>query len=691
MNKAYLLTFCLLFASFTGCIETEDSDLEPVENVDEIKEEPDNTVDDTNNTEETELVKGWNEGDFAYNINFTDKEGGHFELYGISTDFVLLTFSASWDPIGKELFGWKEDSASWQKNAANNLTDIVIVMQDNNGENPSHDHLRDLHAQFPNSGIMTKDALLMNGTTAWEMNDFPGFPSMILMEKNDEGNLVINSILEPIGKVLVKIGGSEYSALGCMDSDATNYDSEAEVDDGSCEYPAEEILGCTNSTANNYNEDATEDDGSCEYPAEEILGCTNSTANNYNEDATEDDGSCEYPPVDVFFQPETKDELKTAVDEWIEDSTSANSTYGEINTWDTSLITDMSELFYYNNTFNGDISDWDVSSVTNMQYMFGGADSFNGNISDWDVSSVTNMQYMFGGAYSFNGNISEWDVSNVTNMGYMFYDATSFNQDISDWDVSSVTNMNNMFSYARGFNQDISDWDVSSVTNMNTMFRYAQSFNQDISDWDVSSVTNMKEMFSLSAFNQDISDWDVSSVTDMRAMFYDAASFNQDLSEWDVSSVTDVGYMFYSADSFNQDISDWDVSSVNDMSGMFDYTDDLSDDNKCEIHTSFSSNDYWAYDWDEYCEGSNQSHDISITDNMQFDPEELTISVGDTVTWTNNDGMSHTATSTDGPESFDSGNIGSGNTWSFTFTEAGTYEYKCDYHSSMTATIIVNA
>ena len=76
---------------------------------------------------------------------------------------------------------------------------------------------------------------------------------------------------------------------------------------------------------------------------------------------------------------------------------------------------------------------------------------------------------------------------------------------------------------------------------------------------------------------------------------------------------------------------------------------------------------------------------------MQFDPEELTISVGDTVTWTNNDGMSHTATSTSGPESFDSGNIGSGDTWSFTFTEAGTYEYKCDYHSSMTATIIVNA
>ena len=86
---------------------------------------------------------------------------------------------------------------------------------------------------------------------------------------------------------------------------------------------------------------------------------------------------------------------------------------------------------------------------------------------------------------------------------------------------------------------------------------------------------------------------------------------------------------------------------------------------------------------------SAEDHDISITDDMNFNPEDLTINVGDAVTWTNNDGMGHTATSTDGPASFDSGNIAAGTTWSFTFTEAGTYDYKCNYHSSMTAAITV--
>ncbi|MEK9805798.1 MAG: ABC transporter substrate-binding protein [Euryarchaeota archaeon] len=83
--------------------------------------------------------------------------------------------------------------------------------------------------------------------------------------------------------------------LGCTYSDATNYNSDATKDDGSCEYPAgyEPVDGCTNSGATNYNSAATRDDGSCIMP-EVPMGCTDPAANNHDAAAEMDDGSCDY-------------------------------------------------------------------------------------------------------------------------------------------------------------------------------------------------------------------------------------------------------------------------------------------------------------------------------------------------------------------------------------------------------------
>ena len=70
--------------------------------------------------------------------------------------------------------------------------------------------------------------------------------------------------------------------------------TEAEVDDGSCEYPEPSIVeGCMDVNATNYNSTVEVDDGSCEYP-EPIEGCMDVNATNYNSTVEVDDGSCEY-------------------------------------------------------------------------------------------------------------------------------------------------------------------------------------------------------------------------------------------------------------------------------------------------------------------------------------------------------------------------------------------------------------
>ena len=257
--------------------------------------------------------------------------------------------------------------------------------------------------------------------------------------------------------------------------------------------------------------------------------------------------------------------LQTAVNLWISNRASAISTYGQINTWCTGAITDMSELFWLKTNFNDDISNWDVSNVTNMYRMFKYT-AFNQDISYWNVSSVTNMSEMFYGATSFNQDINSWDVRNVTTMREMFLGATAFNQPMEAWDVSNVTMMNTMFG-SSAFNQPLNNWDVSSVTHITGMFQTNAAFNQPLNSWDVSSVTSMSNIFWLAtSFNQDIGAWDVSSVTFMEDMFDGATAFNNggatSIGTWDTSSVTEMAGMFRNATAFDQPIGLWQTGAV---------------------------------------------------------------------------------------------------------------------------------
>lgn len=78
---------------------------------------------------------------------------------------------------------------------------------------------------------------------------------------------------------------------------------------------------------------------------------------------------------------------------------------------------------------------------------------------------------------------------------------------------------------------------------------------------------------------------------------------------------------------------------------------------------------------------------VSISD-FTFNPDPVTISVGQSVTWTNEDSAPHTATAQD-REVLQSGTLNQGESYTQTFDTPGTYEYFCEFHPDMKGVIIV--
>jgi plastocyanin len=78
--------------------------------------------------------------------------------------------------------------------------------------------------------------------------------------------------------------------------------------------------------------------------------------------------------------------------------------------------------------------------------------------------------------------------------------------------------------------------------------------------------------------------------------------------------------------------------------------------------------------------------------DSSYEPAEITVSVGTTVVWTMNANLPHTVTADDG--SFDSGTLGNGESFSFTFEQSGEFPYYCAFHggpggAGMSGTVIV--
>jgi plastocyanin len=84
--------------------------------------------------------------------------------------------------------------------------------------------------------------------------------------------------------------------------------------------------------------------------------------------------------------------------------------------------------------------------------------------------------------------------------------------------------------------------------------------------------------------------------------------------------------------------------------------------------------------------GAHAEETMVTIDNFTFEPQQLNVKVGTTVTWKNRDDIPHTLVS---PGKFRSKVLDTDNSFSFTFTAAGDYKYFCSLHPHMTGMIKV--
>jgi len=161
----------------------------------------------------------------------------------------------------------------------------------------------------------------------------------------------------------------------------------------------------------------------------------------------------ESPSLSTPTSHQCFDDLKivAAVSRYFSDRSQAEKEWGEIGTWRTCKITDLSG-------WNG------------ADRLFGNKESFNEGLDKWDVSSVTSLYYTFY-ATAFNQPLNQWDVSNSSRFAYTFIYADSFNQPLDEWDVSNSLDFLGMFASTRNFNQPCLKWSINPDADVRSMFK----------------------------------------------------------------------------------------------------------------------------------------------------------------------------------------------------------------------------
>ncbi|MBQ3307082.1 MAG: BspA family leucine-rich repeat surface protein [Bacilli bacterium] len=247
-----------------------------------------------------------------------------------------------------------------------------------------------------------------------------------------------------------------------------------------------------------------------------------------------------------------------------------------------------------------DVTGWYLSNTTNAYGLFAanGSNGLGGTglkriigLDTWDTSHITNMSQMFQGLSSLTTlDLSNFNTSKVTNMDEMFKRCSDLIElNLSGFDLRG----NNSFSaIATGIFGETSSLKKLNLSNMklpadmaNAIFRYGSAYSSpieeiDVTGWDLSNTTDASGMFGINGSNGlggtglkriiGLDTWNTSHITNMNNMFVGLSSLESlDLSSFDTSNVTNMGSMFSDCSSLTElDLSGFDLREGNSFTSI---------------------------------------------------------------------------------------------------------------------------